>query len=261
MADSPEQNDPASSQLPQNGLIKPFLEHLEDLRWTLVKCAIALAVTMGLCLFFVREIIHFLEVPLITSGLTKNPSEFLRNLGVADPFVIVFKVAFLAGLLIALPLVLFFIGQFVLPALSKKERTFLWPAFIAGAIMFILGAALCYYLILPQSLAISYNFSAYLGWKSEWTIQSYYDFTTQFMIGMGLGFEVPVLLLCLVKLGIISNLTLRKFRRHFVIVMFIAAAVITPTTDVLSLCIVAIPMCILYEACIWIAWWMERKRA
>jgi sec-independent protein translocase protein TatC len=227
----------------------------------LIKCIIAVSVLMGLGLVFVREIIRFLEWPLIRSGLTTNPAEFLRNLAVADPFVIVFKVGFLAGLFAALPLVLYFVGQFVVPALTKKERGYLWPAFVAGAFMFLAGAACCYYFILPKTLSVSYEFSAYLGWKSEWTIQSYYSFVTQFMIGMGLAFEVPVLLLCLVKLGVISNLTLRRFRRHFIVVIFIVAAVITPTTDILSLCLVAIPMCLLYEVCVWIAWWMDRSKA
>src|ERR1051326_8183454 len=170
MADSPEQTDPASGESPQSGLVKPFLGHLEDLRWTLVKCVVALAVAMGLCLFFVRDLIYISELPLIWSGVTKDPSKFLLSFGVADSFTITFKVAIFGGLILSIPLMLFFIGQFVIPALTKKEKQFLWPAFSGGAIMFLLGVAACYFFLLPQTFAITYQFSSYLGFQAQWTI-------------------------------------------------------------------------------------------
>lgn len=261
MADLPGQLNRESGDLPEGGLVKPFLEHLEDLRWTLVKCVIALAVSMGLCLFFVRELIQFIELPLIWSGVTKDPSKFLLSFGVADSFTITFKVAIMGGLLLSIPLILFFIGQFVIPALTSKERRFLWPAFTGGAIMFLLGVAACYFLLLPQTFAITYQFSSYLGFQAQWTIESYMSFTVQFMIGIGLGCETPVVILVLVRLGIVTDRFLRKYRPHIIVAIFIIAAVITPTTDIFTLCAVAVPMCILYEGCIWIAWWMCRKRS
>jgi sec-independent protein translocase protein TatC len=260
MPGSPGNSDQGLENHREEGLVKPFLDHLEDLRWMLIKCLVALGVAMGICLVFVREIIQALELPLTWSGLTKDPAKFLISFGVADSFSVAFKVAIFGGLLLSIPMILFFIGQFVLPALTKKEKGYLWPAFAAGAFMFLLGVVACYYLLLPQTLRVTYEFSTFLGFHAQWSIQSYLSFTVQFMIGLGLGFEVPVLLLLLVKLGVLNPLTLRKFRRHIIVLIFIAAAVITPTTDMLTLCLVALPMCLLYEACIWTARWMKPRQ-
>jgi sec-independent protein translocase protein TatC len=126
--------------------------------------------------------------------------------------------------------------------------------------MFLAGAACCYFFLLPKTLAITDQFSNFLGFQAMWTIQSYISFTLQFMIGIGLGFEVPVIILLLVRLGIVTDQFLRKYRPHMVVGIFIAAAMITPTTDAFTLCAVAIPMVLLYETCIWIAWWMNRSK-
>jgi sec-independent protein translocase protein TatC len=258
MADTP---DSSEREFAASGLVKPFLEHLEDLRWTLIKCVIVVAVMMGLCLGFVKELIGVLYLPLTWSGVTDDPNSFLTSLGVVDPFTVAFKVGIYGGLVLSIPFVLYFVGQFVLPALTNRERGYLWPAFTAGAIMFLLGLAFCYFLLIPQTLGITWRFGQYLGWHMQWTIQSYMAFVIQFSMAMGLGFEAPVVILVLVRMGILSSATLRKFRRHVVVINVIAAAFITPGTDVMSLCLVAIPMCVLYEACVWIAWWMDRTPA
>src|SRR5262245_12575823 len=175
-------SDPNDFDFTAGGLVKPFLEHLEDLRWTLIKCIVVIAVMMALCLFFVKELIHWIELPLVWSGVCKDqdPTKFLFSFGVVDSFTIAFKVGIFGGLLLSIPFVLYFIGQFVLPALTSKERGYLWPAFAAGAVMFLLGVAFCYFLLIPQSLAITYKFSQYLGWQPQWTIQSYMAFVIQF---------------------------------------------------------------------------------
>src|SRR5258708_6059625 len=117
MSDQPDQ-ETAAVGFPRGGLVKPFLEHLEDLRWMLVKCLVSVTVMMIVCLVFVRELLHVLELPLIWSGLTEEPAKFLISYGVADSFTIAFKVGIMGGLLLSIPLMLFFIGQFVLPALT-----------------------------------------------------------------------------------------------------------------------------------------------
>lgn len=244
----------------QGGLVKPFLDHLEDLRWTLIKCLVAVAVSMGLCLVFVKQIIRLVELPLLWSGLTDDPSKFLRNLGVVDSFTIAFKIGLLGGLLLSLPVLLYFVAQFILPALTRRERGYLWPSFVGGAIMFLLGVAFCYFLLIPKTLQVSYEFGEYLGFQAEWTIQSYIGFVLQFALGMGLAFELPVIILLLVKIGVLSHSSLKRFRPHVIVVNFIVAAVVTPTTDILSMSMVAIPMIVLYEMCIWLARWMKPSR-
>lgn len=248
---------PAENDYFQGGLIKPFLDHLEDLRWTLIKSLVTVAVSMGLCLVFVKQIIRLVELPLLWSGLTDDPSKFLRNLGVVDSFTIAFKVGLLGGLLLSLPLLLYFIGQFVLPALTRRERAYLWPSFASGAVMFLLGVAFCFFLLIPKTLQVSYEFGEFLGFRAEWTIQSYIGFVMQFALGMGVAFEMPVIILLLVKIGVLSHSSLKRFRPHVIVVNFIVAAVVTPTTDILSMGMVAIPMIVLYEACVWLARWMK----
>src|SRR2546425_7260604 len=104
--------EPSEHDSHEGGLIKPFLEHLEELRWMLVKCMVTITVMMGVCLGFVREILRILEFPLIWSGLCKDtdPSKFLISYGVADSFTIAFKVGILGGLIFSIPLILYFIG-------------------------------------------------------------------------------------------------------------------------------------------------------
>ncbi len=265
MADVPEQlpSHPVEEPPDSGGMLKPFLEHLEDLRWALVKSLVAIGVTMTLCLVFVRQLLEMLEAPLKWSGLCKDKdvSEFLITTNVPDSITIAFKVGIFGGILLALPIVLYFAGQFILPALTRKEKTALWPTFTAGAVMFLLGAVCCYFFLLPQSLAVLYQFSNYLGFKAMWTIQSYMSFVIQFMIAMGVVAEVPVIILLLAKLGIIHHTTLRHYRRHAIVVILIGTAFIIPTSDALSLALVAGPLILMYEICVWITWWMDRQRA
>jgi len=254
----PDETDHDPSEFHSGGLVKPFLDHLEDLRWTLIKCVIALGAAVSLCLFFVRELLQVLYQPLIWAKICDSPQDFLVAIEVVSPWSVAFKVGIYGGLLLSIPLMLYFVGQFILPALTKKERGYLWPAFAAGGVMFLAGVAFCYFVLMPQTLAITWQFGTYLGWKMQWTVQSYVSFVVRFSIAMGLGFELPVLILILVRLGVLSSATLRRFRRHVIVINVIAAAAITPGSDLLSLALVAGPMCLLYEACIWIAWLMRR---
>jgi len=237
---------------------KPFLAHLEDLRWTLIRCACALAVGICLCAFTAKYILAALYVPYRQAG--QDP-EKLFNFGVIDPFSIHMEISVFGGLIASLPFLLYFIGDFLLPALTLREKRFLAPIFAAGAVLFVIGVTFCYAFVLKTALQFFFSYSQYLGFAATWTAKALIDFEVQMLLGFGLAFEFPLVILVLNILGIVSAAQLAGKRRHAALIIFIAACCIIPSTDPFSLSLLSVPLYILYEACIWIARIMERRRA
>jgi sec-independent protein translocase protein TatC len=242
--------------LPESETSKPFLEHLEDLRWTIVKMAITLLVTMIVCFAFRSTLVRILQAPLREVG---SQIGTLKALGITDSIVISFHLAFYAGMVLSFPLLLYFIAEFILPALTAVERRFLLPAIGVSFALFLLGVVLCYYWLLPKTILFFFRDTESLGWAPTWTVQQYYSFVTRFTIGFGLAFELPVVVLALVRFGLITYRFMARTRPYAVVLIFILATIITPTPDILTLVALALPMCLLYESCIWIAWLMERR--
>jgi sec-independent protein translocase protein TatC len=242
--------------LPESETSKPFLEHLEDLRWTIVKMAITLVVAMTVCFAFRSTLVRILQAPLRDVG---SQIGTLKALGITDSIVISFHLAFYAGMVLSFPLLLYFIAEFILPALTALERRFLFPAIGVSFALFLLGVTLCYYWLLPKTILFFFRDTESLGWAPTWTVQQYYSFVTRFTIGFGLAFELPVVVLALVRFGLITYRFMSRTRPYAVVLIFILATIITPTPDILTLVALALPMCLLYESCIWIAWLMERR--
>lgn len=236
---------------------KPFLEHLEDLRSTIIKMGVTIVLATVLCFIFRREVVEILYKPLIWAG--ESPDKFLKVLGVVDPFMLALQVAFFAGFLFALPLLLFFLGEFVLPALTDRETRMVAPVFFGGTGLFVIGVAFCYFVLLPQALKFFLNFSIEMGFQSEWTVQNYIGFVVQMLAALGICFELPMVILILAVLGIVDAQMLNTHRRHAIVVIVVLAAVITPTQDMFTLALMAGPMWLLYEGCVVICWWMERR--
>jgi sec-independent protein translocase protein TatC len=237
---------------------KPFLEHLEDLRWTLIKSVSVLSVATIAAFIFRKEILRVLTAPLLLE--VSQDAGFLSALGVADSFLISLKVSAFAGLILSTPFVLYFLADFFIPALTPSERRLVLPVFFAGLILFIGGVLCCYFLLLPVTLKFFIQDSAYMGIRPQWTIQNYISFVTQFALGMGLSFEMPLVIITLAKLGIVTHEFLKQKRRYFVVGIFVLAACITPTSDMFTMLVVAAPLILLYEACVWAAWLIERGR-
>jgi sec-independent protein translocase protein TatC len=237
---------------------KPFLAHLEDLRWTIIRCACALAVGVIVCAFGAKYILDALYVPYIQTG--HNPKE-LFNFGVVDPFSIHMEISLFGGVIVSLPLLLYFIGQFLLPALTPREKRFLTPLFAAGAALFLVGAGFCYTLVLKNTLKFFFAYSQYLGFDATWTAKGLIDFEVQMLMGFGLAFELPLIILVLNLLGFVSAEQLASKRRHAAFAIFIASCCIIPSTDLFSLSVLAVPMYVLYESCIWIARIVEHRKA
>jgi sec-independent protein translocase protein TatC len=237
---------------------KPFLAHLEDLRWTIIRCAGALVVGIVICAFSVKYILKALYHPYRQTG--HNPKE-LFNFGVVDPFSIHMEISIFGGIMLSLPFLLYFIGQFLLPALTPREKRFLLPIFTAGAILFVVGITFCYTLVLRTTLLFFFSYSNYLGFGANWTAKALIDFEVQMLMGFGVAFELPLVILVLNLLGIVSADQLASKRRHAAFFIFIAACCIIPSTDLFSLSVLAVPMYVLYEVCIFIARIVERKKA
>jgi sec-independent protein translocase protein TatC len=244
-------------ELPESETSKPFLEHLEDLRWTIVKMAIVLVVAMVVCLAFRTLLVRVMQAPLHAVGPEAGT---LRALGITDSITISFHLAFYAGIVLSFPLLLYFLAEFVLPALTAVEKRFLFPAIFASFGLFLLGVLVCYFWLLPKTILFFFRDTQSLGWVPSWTVQQYYSFVTRFTMGFGLAFELPVVVLALVRFGFVTYRFMARTRPYAIVLMFVLATIITPTPDILTLIAMAMPMCLLYESCIWIAWVMERRK-
>lgn len=238
---------------------KPFLDHIEDLRSMLIKMAIALGSAMTLSFFFRAFLFAIIQHPLAV--VNPEHAENLQSLGVVDSFSISFELSFYAGIVLSFPFLLYFFAEFVLPALNANERKHLWPAAASGFGLFLAGVGFAYFVVLPQALAFFYQDAESLGWKPTWTVREYYSFTTQFIIAFGLAFELPVVVLILVKLDVLSTPDLKRIRPQAFVAVMIFSAILTPTTDMITLLLMGVPMYLLYEACIFIAAFMPKREA
>jgi sec-independent protein translocase protein TatC len=247
----------AAGRSDQNDATKPFLEHLEDLRWMLIKMAILLAVAMVACFFFREELMAFIQRPL--HSVPGDPGHGLKSLNPADSFTISFTLAFYGGLIIAFPFLLYFFAQFVLPALTQREKKYIYPAVAVGFGLFMTGVSLAFFFLLPMTLKFLAADAAKMRITADWTIREYSSFVTQFTLGLGLAFELPVVVLVLVKIGLLSYATLSRTRSYALIIILFLAAIIAPTPDLFTWVMMSAPLLILYESCIWIAWYIERQ--
>ncbi|HZO85968.1 MAG TPA: twin-arginine translocase subunit TatC [Verrucomicrobiae bacterium] len=251
MAQEPEES---SFEEEEGGPVKPFLDHLEDLRWVLIKCLSALVLGMVICMVATPQIVAFLKRPL-PLGME------LVFLGPMDAFWISLKISLFGGIVLALPYILYVIGSFVLPALKKKEKKYFLRAISVGALLFLGGAALCYFVMLKISLKALVAYSAWMQVPSTvWRATDYFSFVCWFIIGMGLSFEMPVVILTLVKLGVIEHRTLVRSRKYVFVINLVLCAFITP--DPVTTIFMVIPMTLLLEGSILIsAYWERQKKA
>jgi len=253
------QNRPPDDDDVRTGLeTKPFLAHLEDLRWTIIRCVGALAVGVIICAFTAKYILQALYVPYREAG--HDPKD-LFNFNVVDPFSIHMEISLFGGVILSLPFLLYFLGQFLLPALTPREKHFVAPVFAAGAVLFVIGVTICYALVLKVTLQFFFAYSEWLGWSATWTAKALIDFEVQMLLGFGVAFELPLVILVLNLLGLVTAEQLASKRRHAAFAIFIAACCIIPSTDLFSLSVLSVPMYLLYESCIWIARIVEKRKA
>ena len=192
--------------------------------------------------------------PADTSGIR------LHNFSPTEGFLVAFHVAIYAALAVSSPFWIFFMGGFILPALNLKERSVIFQWLGWSGFLFFAGVLSTYFVLLPVALRASVQYSAILGFSSQdWRADEYISFVCKFIFGMGLGFQFPLIVLFLVKIGILTHAHLTKYRRHVAVLSLILGAVLT-TPEVVTQVAMAIPLYLLYEVCIWIAWYWERKK-
>ena len=184
----------------------------------------------------------------------------LHNFSPAESFMVAFHVALFAALAISSPFWIFFMGGFVLPALNLKERKVIFSWLGWSVFLFLAGVLTTYFVLLPVALRASVQYSELLGFSAQdWRAQEYINFVCKFIFGMGLGFQFPLVVLFLVKIGVLTHERLKKYRRHVAVLSLILGAVLT-TPEVVTQVAMAVPLYLLYEVCIWIAWYWEKKK-
>jgi len=183
----------------------------------------------------------------------------LINLSPAGGFVVAFQVALYGGAVLASPFIFYFIAAFVFPALKMRERKHVYRGLMIGVGLFLAGVAFCYFALMPVALAAAQMYSQWLGFSAlQWRAEDYISFVCKFVLGMGLGFELPVVLLTLVKIGVLNYKILRGMWRYMVVIVLFLGAVLT-TPEVITQILMAVPLYLLYEITVWIAWYWDRR--
>lgn len=221
-----------------------IVDHLTELRSRLVISLFAFGVALGLCFWQNQTILEIVNRPLPGN---KKPITF----GVAEAFTTTFTNAAYAAILISLPVILYQLYAFVLPAFSPEERQVALPLLLLVPFLFIGGVVFCYFVVLPGAIDFLLQFNA-SEFKTEIRARDYYSFATLTMLAMGLGFQVPVAILAAVKLNITSVEKLRRNRRYAVLVIAILAALL-PTIDPVTMLLEMVPLLVLYELSIVLA--------
>ncbi len=260
--DSSHYDDPAEGALNPREKPMGFFDHLEELRWTLVKCAVVYAIFAGLIGYYLKEFNHLLMWPLDQVRASRPGFTVpLESIGVAEIFGMIFQVCMMGALAPAAPFIIYFVAKFVAPALSPKELRMIVPAGLVALILFLLGAALGFFILTPQTINMSIELNELMGFGIQWTPASYYSIMMWLVLGVGLGFEFPLLILILVYLGMLSTAFLKKYRRHAVVLIVVIAAIVTPTTDPVTMGLFAAPLYILFELAILTGSALEKARA
>jgi sec-independent protein translocase protein TatC len=240
-------------------IVKPFLDHLEDLRWTLVKMIVVLTVAMGFAFGFRKQIAAALAHPL-TMALGQGSESTLISISPIESVTMSFTLAFYTGIVVAFPLLFYFLAEFLLPALTRKEKRYVLPAVGVGFGLFIGGVVLCYNFVLPVTLRWLHSDAAGFGVRPSWTMKEYYGFVTHLSIAVGLVCELPVVMVTLSGIGLISYAWLKGMRVYGYAIALVLAGIISPTPDLFMLFIFALPIMVLFEACIWLVWLLEKSR-
>jgi sec-independent protein translocase protein TatC len=239
----------ARAELPGMSL----MQHLDELRKRIIRSAISLCVGFGVAWTFHDRFVGYIQAPLNRIGKT------LVFTHPMDPLNLDLQVSMVAGAILASPFVLYQVWMFIAPGLYQRERRFVIPFMVATVGLFLAGAGFGYFWVLPSALQIlivnfGHNFTPMV------TIEEYIGFFLSIILGLGISFELPILIFFLALFGIVSPRFLWKNIRYAILAVFIVAAIICPSPDVWTMCIYAVPMLVLYLVGILVAWWVYPAR-
>jgi sec-independent protein translocase protein TatC len=233
-----------------------FLEHFEELRRRIYWTIIGFCVAFALCTAFLTQIMQVLVAPYYR--YLPEGQRALAYTEITEVFFLYMKVAAIAGVFVAAPWIFLQLWLFIAPGLKPREKRMALPFVVATSLFFMAGMVFCYFFVLPYTFKFFYDFNK--GFTNVVTVTYFWSFTMKFLLGMGLVFETPILILFLTRLGIVSTgFLLRKFK-WAVLIAFTVAAVITPSGDPVNQTIVAVPILVLYLLGILISW-IFKKRA
>lgn len=232
-----------------------FLEHLEDLRKRLFNSFLAIIITLIPAWFFSRDVFKILARP-VTKYLPEGSK--LAYTGLTEPFLLYLKVSFLTAIFVSSPFIFLQIWYFVAPGLYQREKRLVIPFVIFTTFFFLLGATFGYFVIFPWACRFFLNLGS--DFQSVITVNSYFNLSLKLLLGIGLVFEMPILVFFLARIGVISSRWMLRNFKYAVLVIFIIAAVITPTPDMITQSILAIPMLILYGLSILVVIAVEKAK-
>jgi sec-independent protein translocase protein TatC len=226
-------------------------EHLEDLRWCLLKSVFAIVIASGVCYFFSDAIFGFVVAPLRQN---LQPGQNLIGTSVTEAFFIEIKVALAAGVFFSCPVLFYQIWRFLAPGLSGREIKWIIPFVLCATLFFLGGAYFCYRIVLP--VAFKYFIEQYetMGVSPAIRIGDYFTFFFRMVLAFGGTFELPVFTFFLVRIGIWDYRFMLRSFRYAILVIFILAAILTPTPDVINQSLLALPMLVLYVLSIGVAY-------
>ncbi len=239
--------EPSRDAMPTMG----FLDHLEELRRRLVYSIAAVAVGFFACWWKVEFIYGIMQRPIMDVLRANGLSEKLVYLNPTEPFNLYLKVAALAGLFLMSPFVLYQVWMFISPGLYRNEKRYIVPFMVSTIALFTAGGYFGYKVVYPQALGFLVHFGR--QFQPMITISEYTSLFLSIILGMGLIFEMPILIFFLALMGIVTAGFMWKNFRYAILLIFIVAAIVTPTPDILSMCIFAAPMVALYAISIGIA--------
>lgn len=238
-----------------------FLDHLEELRGTLMKCAVVFAVFVALIAYNLEAVKIFLNSPLalVHAKFPQASQELVTN-SPMSVFSVIINICMIGGVILSLPFWIFFLGQFIAPALTEREKKVIVPAGLSAFALFLAGVNFGYYVLVYSSLYVAVELNLQMGFQVMWTADRYYSLLMWMTLGMGAAFEFPLIVVLAVYFGLIEVATLIRYWRHAIVVIFIISAIVTPTPDPVNMAIFALPLMILYGLAILVASQLKRRR-
>jgi sec-independent protein translocase protein TatC len=250
--------EPPSSK-PQDAMpAMSFLDHLEELRRRIIYSIGAVAVGFFACWGYAEKIVGWMQKPIMEALQKNGMPQTLVYLNPTDPFNLYLKVAALAGVFVSCPIVLYQVWMFISPGLYRHEKRYVTPFMISTVGLFLAGGAFGYKLVYPAALEFLIGYGK--QFQPMITIHEYTDLFLTVILGLGVVFELPILVFFLALMGVVSAGWMWRNVRYSILVIFVIAAIITPTTDILNMCIFAAPMVALYLLSIGIAYLVHPKQ-
>jgi sec-independent protein translocase protein TatC len=241
----------------------PLTEHLQELRWRLIKSLLAIAAGFIACYNFADSLFDFLTRPLLALNVANGaPADAVRLIGtgLVEAFFTKLKVSFIAGIFLASPVILYQIWQFVAPGLYDNEKRYALPFVLFGTLFFITGAGFCYWGVLPVGYRFFMEQYATIQVDPQIRISEYLSFTARMLLAFGVTFELPVAVFFLARFGFVTHRMMLRYARYAILVIFIVAAMLTPGPDVASQLLMATPLLILYALSIGVAFLFGKPR-